>query len=119
MSPESVSAKTSGNIKNSISAKSGDQGGSETQISQTQISQETMIEIQNTVKPHTSSQNNTPLGYENFNGPGSKSSCILETEQILECSLEMESNRECGNEISCTLENEAQLHNIPEPVSFE
>ncbi|KAF4119030.1 partner and localizer of BRCA2 [Onychostoma macrolepis] len=111
VSPESVSVKTED--KNHISVKTGDQGGSETQ-NQTQISQETMAEVQNTVKPRMPSQNNTPPGYEKLNGPETKSSCISENEQKHECSLDTESNLECGNKISCTAENEVQLHNIPE-----
>ncbi len=117
VSPESVSVKT-GDNKNRISVKSGDQGGSETQI-QTQISHETMTEVQNTVKPRMPSQNNTPPGYENLNGPETKSSCISENEQKRECSLDTENNLECGNKINCMPENEVQLHNIPEPVIFK
>ncbi|KAL0204177.1 hypothetical protein M9458_002195, partial [Cirrhinus mrigala] len=104
VSPESVSAKTR-DIKNLISAKSGDQGGSKTQ-NQTQISQEAMIEVQNNVKPHMPSQNNTP--------PETKSSCIPENEQKRACSLHTETNHESGNKISCTPGNEVPLHNIPE-----
>ncbi len=115
VSPESVLAKT-GYIKNNISTKVGDEGGSETQ-NQTQISQETMTEAQNTVKARMPSQNNTPPGYENLNGPETKSLCISVNEQKRECSLDTESNLECGNKINCTPENE--LHNIPEPVIFK
>ncbi|XP_073698893.1 partner and localizer of BRCA2 [Garra rufa] len=106
-SPESVSAKI-GDIKNCISAKSVDLGGSETQ-NQTQISQDAMTKVQNTVKPHTPSQNNTP--------PETKSSCFSENEQKREHSHDMESNHECVNKINCTPENEVHLHNIPEAVS--
>lgn len=115
VSPESVPAKT-WYIKNNISAKGGDQGGSETQ-NQTQISQETMTEVQNTVKACMPSQNKTPPGYENLNGPETKSLCSSVNEQKSECSLDTESNLECGNKINCTPENE--LHNIPEPVIFK
>ncbi|KAK2908577.1 hypothetical protein Q8A67_004414 [Cirrhinus molitorella] len=107
VSPESVPAKT-GVMKNRISAKSADQGGSETQ-NQTQISQEAMTEIQNTVKPHAPSQNNSP--------PDTKSPCNSANEQKREYIHDTETNRECGNKINCTPENEVQLHNIPEPVS--
>uniref|UniRef100_A0A8C1YFG6 Partner and localiser of BRCA2 WD40 domain-containing protein n=2 Tax=Cyprinus carpio TaxID=7962 RepID=A0A8C1YFG6_CYPCA len=116
VSPESVSVKT-GDIKNRISIKR-DQGGSETQ-NETQNSQETMTEVQNTVKPCMPSQNNTPPVYENLNGPETKSSSISVNEQKRECSFGTESNLECGNKISCTPENEAQLLNIPEPVIFK
>uniref|UniRef100_A0A673M5L8 Acyl carrier protein n=2 Tax=Cyprininae TaxID=2743694 RepID=A0A673M5L8_9TELE len=104
-------------IKNRISVKSGDHGGSETQ-NQTQISQETMTEVQNTVKPRMPSQNNTPPGNENLNGPETKFSCNSVNEQKRECSLDTESNLECENKINCTPENEVQL-NVPEPVIFK
>lgn len=116
VSPESVSAKTSGIIKNSFFTRSGDQGGSETQ-NQTQMSQDTMTKVQKTVKPGTPSQNNTTLEYENLNGPERPSSCISEKELERECGFDTESNLECGNKINCTPENEVQLHNIPEPGS--
>ncbi|XP_026060389.1 partner and localizer of BRCA2 [Carassius auratus] len=109
VSPESVSVKT-GYIRN--------QGGSESQ-NQTQISQETVTEVQNTVKPHIPSQNNTTLGYENLSVLQMESSIISENEQKRECSLDTESNLECGNKINCTPENELQLLNIPEPVIFK
>ncbi|XP_016105077.1 partner and localizer of BRCA2 isoform X2 [Sinocyclocheilus grahami] len=105
-------------IKNRISVKSGDQGGSETQ-NQTQISQETVTEVQNTMKPRMPSQNNTPPRYENLNGPETKSSCNSVNEQKRECSLDTESNLECGNKINCMPENEVQLLNDPEPVIFK
>ncbi|CAM4501791.1 unnamed protein product [Leuciscus chuanchicus] len=118
VSPESVSAKTSGIIKNSFFTRSGDQGGSETQ-NQTQMSQETMTKDKQTVKPGTPSQNNTTLEYENVNGPERESSCISEKELERECGFNTESNLECGNKINCTPENEVQIHSIPEPGSFK
>lgn len=117
VSPESVSAKTSGIIKNCSFTNSGDQGGSETQ-NQTQISQETMTKVQNTVKPGTPLQNNA-LGYENLNSPEKESSCVSENEQERECGFNTKSNLECGNKINCTPENEVQLHNIPDPGRFK
>lgn len=118
VSPESVSAKTSGIIKNCIFTNSRDQGGSETQ-NQSQISQETMTKVQNTVKTGTPSQNNTALGYENLNSPEKESSCISENEQERECGFDTKSNLECRNKINCTPENEVQLLNIPDPGSFK
>ncbi|KAK9980612.1 hypothetical protein ABG768_000205 [Culter alburnus] len=113
VSPESVSAKTSGIIKNCSFTNSGDQGGSETQ-NQTQISQETMTKVQNTVKPGTPLQNNA-LGYENLNSPEKESSCVSENEQERECGFNTKSNLECGNKINCTPENEV----IPDPGRFK
>ncbi|KAK7166681.1 hypothetical protein R3I93_006442 [Phoxinus phoxinus] len=108
VSPESVSGKTSGIIKNSFFTRSGDHGGSETQ-NQTPMSQEIMTKVKKNVKPGTPSRNNTTLEYENLNGPERESSCISEKELERECGFDTESNLEYGNKINCTPENEVQL----------
>ncbi|XP_043097540.1 partner and localizer of BRCA2 [Puntigrus tetrazona] len=110
-SQESISVKI-GDIKNCITVKSGDQGGSKTE-NQSQISQET--KVQNTVKARLPSQTNTPPGCENLNGLEIESSRITENEQKCECSLDTENRLECRNKINCTQENEVQF-NTSEPV---
>lgn len=124
VSPESVSAKTSENIKNSNFIKRGGraevQRGSRIQTP-SEMTQESITKAQNNVKLNMSSQSNIALGYEHLKSPETpkrESSCISGNHLEHERSFDEESNLECGNKTKCTTENEAQLHNNPQLESI-
>ncbi|XP_056318571.1 partner and localizer of BRCA2 [Danio aesculapii] len=124
LSPDSVSANISENMKNSNFIKRGGRAevrrGSRIQTP-SKISQESITKAQNNVQLDMSSQSNIALGYEHLKSsetPKSETSCISGNELEHESSFDKESNLECGNKTNCTTENEAQLYNNHQLESF-